>query len=67
MAVLSRDTETSKADLAPSLRDRAQAWLPKLVLSPSFAVILLFVYGFILFTGLSILHRQSKILPTFGL
>ena len=31
-------------------RTRLQDWLPKLVLAPSFAVTLLFVYGFILFT-----------------
>ncbi|MEM7441911.1 MAG: sugar ABC transporter permease [Pseudomonadota bacterium] len=66
MAVFSRDNETSRPDLAPSMRDRAQAWLPKLVLSPSFAVILLFVYGFILFTGY-LSFTDSRILPTFGL
>ena len=31
-------------------RTRLQDWLPKLVLAPSFAVTLLFVYGFIIFT-----------------
>lgn len=31
-------------------RTRLEDWLPKLVLAPSFAVTLLFVYGFILFT-----------------
>ena len=33
-----------------SLRGRLQDALPKLVLAPSFAAILLFVYGFILWT-----------------
>ncbi len=32
------------------LRERMQDWLPRLVLAPSFAAILLFVYGFILWT-----------------
>lgn len=66
MAVLSRDSEVSRPDLTPSVRDRFQAWLPKLVLSPSFAVILVFVYGFIAFTGY-LSFTDSRILPTFGL
>ena len=37
---------SSEADF----RTRLQDWLPKLVLAPSFAVTLLFVYGFIAFT-----------------
>ena len=32
-------------------RATLQQWLPRLVLSPSFALIILFVYGFILYTG----------------
>jgi glucose/mannose transport system permease protein len=43
-------------------RATLQAWLPRLVLAPSFALILVFVYGFILFTGLLSL-TGSKILP----
>ena len=39
--------------------------LPKLVLSPSFAIVLVFVYGFILFT-LYLSFTDSKILPSFG-
>jgi glucose/mannose transport system permease protein len=39
--------------------------LPKLVLSPSFAIVLIFVYGFILFT-LYLSFTDSKILPSFG-
>ncbi len=34
-----------------------QEMIPKLVLAPSFALILLFVYGFILFTSRAVLHR----------
>lgn len=37
-------------------------FLPKLVLAPSFALILLFVYGFILFTGV-LSFTGSKLLP----
>jgi len=39
-----------------------QDWLPRIVLAPSFAVILLFVYGFILFTGV-LSFTGSKMLP----
>ena len=39
--------------------------LPKLVLSPSFAIVIIFVYGFILFT-LYLSFTDSKILPSFG-
>jgi glucose/mannose transport system permease protein len=39
-----------------------QEWLPKLVLAPSFALILLFVYGFIIFTGV-LSFSGSKLMP----
>ena len=39
--------------------------LPKLVLSPSFAIVLIFVYGFILFT-VYLSFTDSRILPSFG-
>lgn len=42
-----------------------QRALPKLVLAPSFVVILIVVYGFILFTGL-LSFTDSKILPSFN-
>ena len=42
-----------------------QRALPKIVLAPSFAVILLVVYGFILFTGV-LSFTDSKILPSFN-
>jgi glucose/mannose transport system permease protein len=45
-----------------SRRSILQDWLPRLVLAPSFAVILLFVYGFILFTGV-LSFTGSKLLP----
>lgn len=40
--------------------------LPKLVLSPSLAIVLVFVYGFIAFTFV-LSFTDSKILPSFGL
>jgi glucose/mannose transport system permease protein len=43
-------------------RAALQDWLPRIVLAPSFAFVLLFVYGFILFTGLLSL-TGSKLLP----
>ena len=49
---------------APSLKDRLGQFLPKLVLAPSFAVILLFVYGFILWT-LTLSFTRSRILPLY--
>lgn len=50
----------------PTIRLRLQDLLPRLVLAPSFAVILLFVYGFIAFTGY-LSFTDSKMLPSFGL
>lgn len=45
------------------MRDRLQEWVPRLVLAPSFAAILLFVYGFIIYTGwLSM--TNSRMLPS---
>lgn len=49
----------------PDLRTRLQDWLPKLVLAPSLAVILLFVYGFIAFTVV-LSFTGSKMLPKFN-
>jgi glucose/mannose transport system permease protein len=47
-------------------RAQLQAMLPRLVLAPSFAVVLLFVYGFIIFTAY-LSFTDSKMLPSFGL
>lgn len=43
-------------------RTRMQDWLPKVVLAPSFAVTILFVYGFIIFT-IVLSFTGSKMLP----
>jgi glucose/mannose transport system permease protein len=48
------------------LRARLQDWLPKLVLAPSFALILLFVYGFILWT-VYLSFTRSRLLPVYEL
>jgi glucose/mannose transport system permease protein len=46
-------------------RNRLQEAVPRLVLAPSFAAILVFVYGFILYTGFLSL-TDSKMLPSYG-
>ncbi|HEV7252155.1 MAG TPA: sugar ABC transporter permease [Mesorhizobium sp.] len=63
----------TQAEVVPVLTDRASRapkhalgeWLPKVVLAPSFALILLFVYGFILFTAV-LSFSGSKLLPDFS-
>src|SRR6201999_2316967 len=49
-ATTNADLSARGASSRPTLRARLQDLLPKLVLSPSFAIILVFVYGFILWT-----------------
>lgn len=46
-------------------RQQVQAWLPRIVISPSFLLVLVFVYGFILYTGYLSL-TDSKMLPSYG-
>jgi len=46
-------------------KTRLQSWLPKLVLSPSLALVLVFVYGFILFS-IYLSFTDSRLLPSFG-
>src|ERR1700741_1636563 len=43
-------------------RETLQEWLPRIGLGPSFALILLFVYGFIIFTGV-LSFSGSKLMP----
>jgi glucose/mannose transport system permease protein len=45
-------------------RTRFSTWLPRLVLAPSFAAVLVCVYGFILFT-LYLSFTSSKLLPVY--
>jgi glucose/mannose transport system permease protein len=47
------------------MRNLARDWLPKLVLSPSLALVLVFVYGFILYTGY-LSMTDSRMLPSYG-
>ncbi len=53
------------ASAPQDLRTRLQAWLPKIVLAPSLATTLIFVYGFILFT-IYLSFTDSRMLPSFG-
>lgn len=46
-------------------KTKLQHWIPKVVLSPSLALVLLFVYGFILFT-IYLSFTDSRILPSYG-
>ena len=50
---------------SPDIRTRLQEWLPKIVLAPSLALVLVFVYGFIIFT-VYLSFTDSRILPSFG-
>ena len=45
--------------------NRLQQWLPGLVLAPSFFIILVFVYAFILYTGY-LSFTDSRMLPSYG-
>jgi glucose/mannose transport system permease protein len=66
MATVPERLSATTATGEGGLRARLQTLLPKIVLAPSFAAILLFVYGFILFT-VYLSFTDSKILPSFGL
>ncbi|MFY0620927.1 MAG: sugar ABC transporter permease [Pelagimonas sp.] len=46
-------------------KTRLQVWLPKLVLSPSLALMLVFVYGFIVFS-VYLSFTDSRLLPSYG-
>lgn len=61
--VLTRERD---AGLKPSLRTRLQEALPKIVLAPSFAAIVVFVYGFILWT-IYLSFTNSKTFPNYNL
>ncbi|MEH6832959.1 MULTISPECIES: carbohydrate ABC transporter permease [Falsihalocynthiibacter] len=49
----------------PDFKTRLQNWIPKLVLSPSVAMVFVFVYGFIIFT-VYLSFTDSRMLPSFG-
>ncbi|MHA3978971.1 carbohydrate ABC transporter permease [Halovulum sp. GXIMD14794] len=48
----------------PDFRTRLQDWLPRLVLSPSIAMMFVFVYGFIVFT-IYLSFTDSRMLPSY--
>lgn len=52
------------ASNAPNASKRLQDWLPRIVLAPSFALILVFVYGFIVWTAVLSMSK-SRILPVY--
>jgi len=59
-------TTMTERHTGPSLRGRFQDWLPRLVLAPSFLLVLVFVYGFNLWT-LFLSFTNSKAFPTTNL
>jgi glucose/mannose transport system permease protein len=61
-----RMTAVTKCSTGPSLRSRFQDWLPRLVFAPSFLLVLVFVYGFNLWT-LFLSFTNSKAFPTTNL
>ncbi|RJL09636.1 carbohydrate ABC transporter permease [Paracoccus siganidrum] len=52
------------ATTSPGALRRLQDWLPRLVLAPSFALVLVFVYGFIVWTAV-LSMSTSRILPVY--
>ena len=66
MAMANADRRSgATASAGPDFRTRLQEWLPKIVLSPSIAMVFVFVYGFILFT-IYVSFTDSRILPFVG-
>jgi glucose/mannose transport system permease protein len=65
-AVSVTQTEIVPVVTRSSTRETLQSILPRIVLAPSFAAVLLFVYGFILFS-VYLSFTNSKILPSFEL
>jgi glucose/mannose transport system permease protein len=67
-AITEREPARAEAKARPSasLRGRVQDWLPRLVLAPSFLLVLIFVYGFNLWT-LFLSFTNSKAFPTTNL
>ena len=59
-------TATTRRKPGPSLRGWFQDWLPRLVLAPSLLLVLVFVYGFNLWT-LFLSFTNSKAFPTTNL
>lgn len=49
----------------PDFKTLLQNWIPKIVLSPSIAMVMVFVYGFIIFT-IYLSFTDSRMLPSYG-
>jgi glucose/mannose transport system permease protein len=62
---ISREGVMAATDSSADFRTRLQGWLPKIVLAPSFAVMVIFVYGFIAFT-IYLSFTDSRMLPSYG-
>jgi glucose/mannose transport system permease protein len=62
--VISRTVRTENGTSGDH-RSRLQELMPKIVVAPSFLIIVVFVYGFILYTGLLSL-TDSKMLPSYN-
>jgi glucose/mannose transport system permease protein len=67
-SITEREPTNAAAKRRPdtSLRELVQDWLPRLVLAPSFLLVLIFVYGFNLWT-LFLSFTNSKAFPTTSL
>lgn len=57
-------TKSSQLKVAPSFADKMQAWLPKIVLSPTLLIAAVFIYGFVVWTGILSLTK-SRLLPRY--
>ena len=62
--VISDDNDGGAAVMS-TLTAKLQDWIPRLVLSPSAAIIFVFVYAFIIYTGYLSL-TDSRLLPSYG-
>lgn len=57
-------TKSSQLKVTPSFADKMQAWLPKIVLSPTLLIAAVFIYGFVVWTGILSLTK-SRLLPRY--
>ena len=48
----------------PSFMDRVEEWLPKIVMSPTIVITTVFIYGFVIWTGV-LSFTKSRILPVY--
>jgi len=60
-----REGAMADTNSGADFRTRLQNWLPKIVLAPSFAIMVIFVYGFIAFT-VYLSFTDSRMLPSYN-